>query len=239
MIYSKFFKERHFSQIVVLFLLLLMLAIGAIPGYLAGRWQWQEPPPITSLNKLKQIRQTGLTLPGWQTIEQAEQLIGEQKWSLQLIQKQADKTQAVLLLLPQNGPRDQPQVEWTEIEGWGKSRWGQWNVAQNRSVEFSLKQAQNGKSKAETKVEATFFRAVTKEQTFATLQWYAWQNGGHPSPLRWLLADQTAQWHKQRAAWVAVSILVPMEPLGQIETVWQDVKSLGETVQAALMASIF
>ncbi|TBR60744.1 cyanoexosortase B system-associated protein [Westiellopsis prolifica IICB1] len=225
---SKLFKERYFAQVVTLLLLLIILIIGAVPGYLKGYWQWQEPPPVTNLKQLKRIRQIGLTLPGWQTVEQAEQPIGEQKWSLQLIKKQNADTEAVLLLLPQNGSRKQPQVEWTEVNGWGHSRWGQWDIAQSRLVEFTVKQLQ-------AKVKARFFRAATKEQTFAVLQWYAWRDGGDPSTLQWLLADQIAQLQKQRAAWVAVSILVPMEPLGKIDTVWSEVKSLGETVQDNLM----
>ncbi len=232
MLSSKLFKERYFAQVVTLLLLLLILLIGAVPGYLKGNWQWEEPPPVTNLKKLKQIRQTGLLIPGWQTIEQAEQPIGEQKWSLQLIKKQDTNIEAVLLLLPQNGPRKQPQVEWIEIDGWGRSRWGQWDIAQSRLVEFTLKQSQ-------VKVKARFFRAATKEQTFAVLQWYAWRDGGNPSTLQWLLADQIAQLQKQRAAWVAVSILVPMEPLGKINTVWSEIKSLGETVQNTLITNEF
>ncbi|MDM9381337.1 cyanoexosortase B system-associated protein [Chlorogloeopsis sp. ULAP01] len=234
--YSKFFQQRYFSQGVALLLLLLLLALGAVPGYLTGRWQWQQPLPVTNLKQLRQIRQTGLTLPNWQTIEQAQQQIGEHKWSSQVLQKQGANTQVLLLLLPQNGPKNQPQVEWTDIDSWGRLRWGQWNQAQNRSVKFTLKHPQENALTTETKVTASFFRAVTREQTFAVLQWYAWRNGGDSSPLQWLLADQVAQLQKQRAAWVAVSILMPMEPLGQIETVWPEVKSIGETVQAALMA---
>ncbi|WP_026733445.1 cyanoexosortase B system-associated protein [Fischerella sp. PCC 9605] len=236
--YSKLFKERYFSQAIVLLLLLLLLAIGAVPGYLKGHWQWQKPQAIANLKELKQIRQTGITLPGWQTTEQAEQQIGEHKWSLQLLKKQDSQTEAVLLLLPQSGPRTQPQVEWTEINGWGRARWGRWDIAQNRSVEFTVKRSQVKELTAETTVKAMFFRAATREQTFAVLQWYAWRNGGNPSPLQWLLVDQIAQWHNQRVAWVAVSILVPMEPLGQIETIWPEIGSLGETVQAVLTASI-
>ncbi len=229
--FSKFLKERQFSQVVVLLLLLLLLAMGALPGYLVRHWEWQEPPRVVNLTKLKQIRQTGLPLTGWQTIGQREELISGHKWSYQVITKQGAKTQAILLLLPQNGPKDQPEVEWTEIKGWG-----QWDVAQSRSAEFTVKQLQASKSNAETKIQAEFFRASTKQQTFAVLQWYAWPNGGNSSPLPWFLADQLAQWRKDRAAWVAVSILVPMEPFGQVEKTWQEAQSLGQTVQAALMA---
>jgi cyanoexosortase B-associated protein len=45
-----------------------------------------------------------------------------------------------------------------------------------------------------------------------------------------------AQWRQKRTPWVCVSILLPMEPLGQVETSWKQAQSIGETVQAALMA---
>ncbi|MEH2459295.1 cyanoexosortase B system-associated protein [Nostoc sp.] len=233
---SKFFKQNQLSQVAALLLLLLLLAIGGVPGYLTGHWQWKQPPPVTTLNELKQIRKTGLTLPGWQTIEQAEQQIGEHKWSLQVIKKEGSPSQAILLLLPQNGPMDQPEVEWTEVNGWGRSRWGKWDVAQSRSAEFTIKPPAKLTSNVETKVEARFFRASTPQQTFAVLQWYAMPDGGNPSPFHWFLADQLAQWHKQRTPWVAVSILIPMEPLGQVETSWSLAQSIGETVQTVLMA---
>ncbi len=85
-------------------------------------------------------------------------------------------------------------------------------------------------------MEARFFRAVTQQDTFGVLQWYALPNGGHSSPFRWFVGDQLAQWRKQRVPWVAVSILVPMEPLGQVEKIWPLAESIGQTVQAALMA---
>ncbi|NMG08956.1 cyanoexosortase B system-associated protein [Brasilonema sp. UFV-L1] len=232
MSFAKFFKEHQFSQVIALLLLLLLLFIGAIPGYLTGRWEWRELPRLTSLQELKHLRQKGLILPGWQTIEQREQQIGEGKWSYQLIQKKGNKTKAILLLLPQTGARDQPLVEWTEIN----SLW-QWQIAQFRSADFTVKSQRAESNAAETKVQARFFRASTKnQQTFAVLQWYAWSNGGHSSPLSWFAVDQAAQWHRKRAPWVAVSILIPMEPLGQVETTWNEAKSLGQTVQAALIA---
>lgn len=232
--FSKFLKERQFSQIVVLLLLLLLLVMGAVPGYLTGHWEWQDPPRVINLNHLKQIRSYGLTLPSWQTIEQREELIGGHKWSYQVIQKTGAKTQAILLLLPQNGPKDQPQVEWTEINSWG-----QWNIAQDRLAEFTVKHPQTSKSNAEAQVKAEFFRASTKQQTFAVLQWYAWSSGGNPSPFPWFFADQLAQWRRNRAAWVAVSILMPMESFGQVETTWHEAQSLGQTVQTVLMANYF
>ncbi|BAZ31249.1 hypothetical protein NIES4074_37210 [Cylindrospermum sp. NIES-4074] len=235
----KSLKQQQLNQIAALLLLLLLLGIAGVPGYLTGRWQWKQPPPITSLQALKQIRKVGLNLPGWQTIDQVEQLIGEHEWSLQIIKKEGTQTQAILLLLPQNGPTDQPEVEWTEINSWGKLRWGKWDTAQERSADFTVKQPAKLSANGDAKIEARFFRAATRQGTFAVLQWYAMPNGGNPSPLRWFVADQLKQWRQQRTPWVAVSILTPMEHLGQIETSWSEVQSLGETVQATLMALTF
>lgn len=236
---SKFFKEKPATHVAVLLLLLLLLVIGGLPGYLTGRWQWKQPPPVPNLTALREIRKTGITLPDWQTVEQAEQFVGTSRWSLQILKQEGTQKQAILLLHPQNGPMDQPEVEWTDINSWGKSRWKRWDIAQYRSAEFTVNQPPKSGSNAETKVEARFFRVSTPQETFAVLQWYATPNGGHPSPVRWFLADQLAQWHKDRVPWVSVSIMIPMEPFGEVETTWALAESIGKTVQATLMASPF
>ncbi|AFY50535.1 hypothetical protein Nos7524_4797 [Nostoc sp. PCC 7524] len=235
---SKFIREKRLTYVVVLVLLLLLLAVGAVPGYLTGKWSWKQPPPVTNLKALKEIRAKGLTLPGWKTIEQVEQQVGEHKWSLQLLQQDSSQNRVILLLLPQNGPKDQPEIEWTDISGWGKFRWGKWDEAQERSAQLMIKDSPKS-ANTPTKVEARFFRVSTNQETFAVLQWYALPNGGYASPLRWFLADQVAQWQKQRVPWVAVSILVPMEPLGDVETTWPLAQSIGEIVQTTLMAGAF
>ncbi|WP_066375655.1 MULTISPECIES: cyanoexosortase B system-associated protein [unclassified Anabaena] len=232
---SNLFKEKHWTYLAVLVILLLLLVTGAAPGYLTGKWQWKQPPPISNLKALREIRAKGLTLDGWKTIEQVEQLIGEHKWSVQLLKQENSENKAILLLLPQNGPKDQPEIEWTDISGWGKFRWGQWNIAQERSAQLNIPQSPDAVNTQIT-VEARFFRVSTNQETFAVLQWYALPNSGYTSPWRWFVADQLAQWQKHRASWVAVSILVPMEPLGNVETTWPLVKSIGELIQATLMA---
>jgi cyanoexosortase B-associated protein len=231
---SKFFKEQQWSQVAVLILLLLLLFIGAVPGYITGKWQWQQPPSVSKLNELKNIRKVGLNIPEWQTTQQLESQVGEHKWSIQIM-KQKD-VEAILLLLPQNGPKDQPAVEWTDISGWGKSRWGKWDMAQYRDAEFTVKPASSSDANATARVKARFFRATTRQETFAVLQWYAMPNGGTTSPVHWFAADQLAQWQKKRVPWTAVNIMIPIEPFGQIETSWPKLQSLGEKVQLALMA---
>jgi cyanoexosortase B-associated protein len=226
--FSKLLKENRFPQIAALVLLLLLLGFGAVPGYFAGHWQWQQLQSPTTLKQLKQLHRGGLKIPGWQTTEQRDQQIGGRRWSLQVMKKEGLQKEVMLLLLPQKDGKDQPQVEWTEMNGF----W-QWDVAQERSAEFSVTQ----QADSPQKVQARFFRGSTKQQTFSVLQWYAMPNGGNPSPLKWFLADQLAQLRKSRTPWVAVSILIPMEPLGQLETTWDEAQSIGKTVQAALLTS--
>jgi cyanoexosortase B-associated protein len=232
---TKIFQKDQLNKIVALLLLILLLAIAAVPGYITGKWQWKQPAAIANLQKLKQIRKVGLTLPEWKNIEQREEQIGEHKWSVQIIEKVNPRVQALLLLLPQNGPGDQPEVEWTDIDTWSKIRWNKWDIAQDKKIVFTIKQPP-GNTAPEIKIEARYFRGVTPQQTFAVVQWYALPNGGHTSPVRWFAADQLAQWHKKRIPWVAVSILMPIEPLGNIEDYWLTIKSLGEKVQTALLA---
>ncbi len=57
---------------------------------------------------------------------------------------------------------------------------------------------------------------------------------GHPSLFNWFVADQLAQLHQQRIPWVAVSILMPMETLGQVEKYFSQLQSLAATVQTRL-----
>jgi cyanoexosortase B-associated protein len=230
---SKLAKERQYPQLIALLLLILLLFVGTVPGYVTGKWEWKQPPPIPTLKELRQIRKVGLTLPGWQTVEKQEPTVGDRKWSLQTIQKEGSDQQAILLMLAQNGPMDKPQVEWMEV----KSFW-QWEIAQERDVEFTVKAPPNSLSKSDIKVKAMFFRGSTKQKTFAVLQWYAWANGGNPSQLNWFLADQSAQLQKHRAAWVAVSIAIPIEQLGQVDKSWEEAKSLGETIQSRLASSV-
>jgi cyanoexosortase B-associated protein len=233
---SKIFQEKQWSQLAVLILLLLLLIVGAVPGYLTGKWVWQQPPPVNKLHELKNIRKVGLNIPCWQTVQHSESQIGEHKWSLQILKQQDPANEAILLLLPQNGPRDQPEVEWIDISGWGKLTWGKWDMAQYRTAEFTFKQASTQNLNTTIKVKSRFFRATTQKQTFAVLQWYAMPNGGTSSLVNWFVLDQLAQWQKKRVPWVAVSILMSMESFGEVETSWSKLQSLGEKVQSELMS---
>ncbi len=235
---SKLLHRYPLSKIILLGFLLGLIGIGAVPGYFAGNWRWASPPPVPTLEQLKGLRKTGLTIAGWQTLQQDTVLIGGHNWLLLEVQH-APQTKALILLLPQSDPSDQPQVEWTDVSGLQR-----WILDSYSQMQFTVAVPHTAGSSGEAKftaqqvatVQARFLRARNERQTYAVLQWYAWPNGGHPAPSQWFWADRRAQLSNRRVPWVAVSIQISIEPFGNIERSRQLAESLGKTVQAALMA---
>ena len=97
-------------KLVVLIFLLVLAGIGAVPGYWTGNWSWATLPQVTNLKEIRELRQTGLELPGWKTVEQKTVVIGGHQWSVQQI-KQDNSKPIGLLLLPQSDHKSQPQIE--------------------------------------------------------------------------------------------------------------------------------
>ena len=226
-------------KLVVLIFLLVLAGIGAVPGYWTGNWSWATLPQVTNLNEIRELRQTGLELPGWKTVEQKTVVIGGHQWSVQQI-KQDNSKPIGLLLLPQSDHKSQPQVEWVDIDGLVK-----WKTDSYTKLQFEVEKSVSDKSAGTTKpttasakVEARFFRAWTQRRTVAVLQWYAWSGGGNPAPSRWFFADQLAQLRRNRVPWVAVCLQIPIEPLGDIEASRPLAESLGKVLQTALMQVI-
>lgn len=229
-LFSQTFKQFQIPRIVALLLLVILLAIGAAPGYLKGSWPWTQAPKVHTLKALRQVRQSGLELPGWQVANHQTLPIGEYKWLVQELESRtaattpAQPTSAVLLMLLQQSQTHQPQVEWMDLKG--SQRW--------KTDSFQLQRFTT--QAPDATVAAQFFRAWNDRQTFAVLQWYAWPGAGNPSPDRWFWADQSAQLQQRRLPWAAVSLLLPIEPLGDINPVWPIAESLGKTIQSTLMA---
>jgi hypothetical protein len=88
------------------------------------------------------------------------------------------------------------------------------------------------------KVEAFFLRGRNKQQTFAVLQWYAWESGGNFAAKKWFVTDLWAQLHKHRASWIAVSVLIPIKILGNIETVKPLAESIVKEVQTTITKNL-
>ncbi len=219
-------KRISLAQLVVLGLLSLTIAIGALPGYLTQKWSWADLPRVPNIQQLKNIRKTGLNLPNWQTIDQAEVSIGGNQWSVQLLE-QKGKLPITLYLMPQDYYKNHPQVEWVDLNGIEK-----WQTDSHKTITFAAKDGAN------TQVQAHFFRAW-KNQTFAVVQWYAWPGGGHFAPSHWFWLDQWAQLSRRRVPWIAVGLTIPINPLSDLKTTEIAAISLAQEVQTQLDQEIF
>ncbi|MGD1715849.1 cyanoexosortase B system-associated protein [Dapis sp. BLCC M172] len=238
MVYSfKLFHKYQLSKVILLVFFLIVLVVGAVPGYITGKWSWENTAQMSNFRDLKQIREDGLTISDLITISHQKLLIADHKWLLQEV-KQNNQSIFLLLLTP-NGPRDQPQVEWMDINGFNR-----WKTDSHQRVKFTLEIAGNGNGttdsqKQSSNIEARFFRGWTNKQTYAVLQWYAWPGGGSPEPGDWFWKDRSAMISKKRVPWVAVNILFPVEPLADIDPYLSQLISIGQKIQASLMTEAF
>ncbi|MCG8362751.1 MAG: cyanoexosortase B system-associated protein [Pseudanabaenales cyanobacterium] len=239
---SLFFKPGNSRPKIVKGLIVVALAamamVSAVPHYFNGQWPWTYPPEIANLKVLHSIKQQSLALPGWQTLNHQTIEISGHDWSYQEIQNQNNPDQSptaasqiIILLRPQPWRTNQPEVEWLDIVGSQK-----WKVDSRQQFQFTVDPVA-GVTQHPVQVKARFLRGWNHQQTFAVVQWYAWPGGGSPSPGQWFWADQIRQWRsRQRLPWIAVSILIPIEPVGDVRPYQSFAASLSQAVQTALMA---
>jgi cyanoexosortase B-associated protein len=218
-------KQISIAQLALVLLLVVAIAIGAVPGYLSGKWSWADLPKVANIKQLQNIKKVGLPIPGWTTLEQREVPIGGNQWSYQIMQPQGQNP-VELLLMPQNYYKNHPQVEWMDLNGIER-----WTTDSHKTLPLKVA-GEEGKT-----VSAQFFRAWNRS-TFVVVQWYAWPGGGNYLPFFWFLADQWAQFHRQRAPWIAVSLKIPVDPLASVESTETLAKSLAQTVQTTLEQEI-
>lgn len=236
-------QRSHVLRILTVVFILAIAAVSIIPHYVAQQWPWNNSPDVPHLRQLKKLQGEGLTLPGWTVLEQHVEEIGGHKWSIQAIKPLNTSLQLPndapiwLMLRPQTWHQDQPQVDWMDINGVQR-----WTADSQRRLSFttSTPDARGSAQPQSVGIHARFFRGWNQTHTYAVLQWYAWSNGGHSSPGQWFWADQLSQWRdRHRMPWVAVSLLVPIKPVGDIDSARSLVESLGQTVQSALMVNAF
>ncbi len=238
-------KKSVVAPLIVCVALALLVATSALPRY-ASSWPWATPPKVANQSALQSIRDQGIALPNWSSEEQLRRKIGGADWSIQqLSQPKASATEpnsAFLLLRPQIWEADQPEVEWVDIKGSQR-----WKTDSHEKLPFvvpayqPLSPASPRSLAMETiRVKPNFFRAWNSDQTYAVLQWYAWPSGGSASVAEWFWADQQMQWQQyQRLPWIAVSLWLPIEPLGNIAPYQARIKALGEEVHTALLQTVF
>lgn len=229
---------------MVIAALALFVAVSALPRY-ASSWPWTSPLKVPNQSALQAIRDEGITLPGWLPDEQVKTKIGGDTWSIQQLSaaddgsfSAASPSTIFLLLRPQVWEADQPEVEWLDLKGAQ-----QWETDSHQSLPFevSVNSLTNLSNESETiRINTDFFRAWSKEQTYAVLQWYACPTGGSASPAWWFWADQKTQWrYRQRMPWVAVSVWLPIEPLSDIRPHEAIATDLGKAVHQELLQSVF
>jgi cyanoexosortase B-associated protein len=226
------------SQLIKIWIVIFILAIAAvhaIPNYVTGQWLWVNPPQLEATSELQTLQKQGLTLAGWQSTDHRIDEIGGHKWSIQTFSPDMPnpptdlRGPVILMMRPQTFYKDQPQIDWTDVNGIEH-----WTADHHQTLHISVPRADA--EPGQTKIRAQFFRGWNQKQTYAVLQWYSWSTGGSPSPGNWFWSDQLTQLRfRQRMPWIAVSILLPIKPLGDIESVRPLAESLGQTVQATLM----
>ena len=238
---SNFLKEQlQKNKIVLILFLILILAVGAFPAYITGNWSFANPPQINNFKSLRSIKENGLIVPTWEIENYQEAKISGHQWLVQSLK--ANDNSAILLVLPQNSPKDKPQVEWMDINGLYR-----WKTDSYQKQGFKIELTSTNEnlpvgvtSGQEIAVETQFFRGWSDRQTYAVLQWYAWPSGGNPAPSSWFWTDLlTLLFEKRPVPWAAVSIQIPIEPLGDIEPYWPLAKSLAEKVQLSLIEQAF
>lgn len=223
-------------QWVLVAVLTVIVAIAAMPSYFSGQWPWSAPLKAPQINQLRTLKTEPLDLPGWQVALHQEASISGSDWGFAEYRATEDATVDqvsgfALLLRPQPWHNGQPEVEWVDIRG-SQS----WQVNDLHHIKFSVP----GHDGETVPVTARYFRGLDSQRTFAVMQWYAWPTGGHPAPGRWFWADQTQQWsQRERMPWVAVSVLLPIEPVGDIRPYSETAVAIGQTIQTSLMDSIF
>ncbi len=224
-------------------LCVVLLLIAAIPRYLQGR------PPIDSIPdapiaSLQTLRDQGLTLDNWTSVDLQNIQLGPNRWVMQTLSWDSPEPpdgqtdRATLLMSPQrvqDGTSAQPQMEWIDIRGLGRAQGQRWSEDQHQQLQFTIS-PEPGTS---TEVQARYFRGRTERRSFAIAQWYAWENGGHPSLVRWFWRDRLARLHNRRLPWVAVSVIVPIEHLSQVDDVRPFLKSFAQQVHTALLEQGF
>lgn len=233
---SKVISNRWLKGLLVIGLAAIA-ALAALPHYLDGQWPWTQPLEVKQIEQLQSLKQTGIALPEWTLNQQQILKVNGHDWNFSEFVSAPGNTpsypvqQFGLLLRPQPWHDDQPTVEWVDLRG-AQS----WQISQRQRLRFQAS-APDG---TDVSVQAQYYRAWNKQHTFAVLQWYAWPTGGSYAPGRWFWADQRSQWQShQRMPWIAVSLLIPMEPLGQVQPYQEGAIAIGRSIQTALMTGPF
>jgi cyanoexosortase B-associated protein len=219
-------------NLTLVVVLAALAGIAILPAYLSGQWPWTVTPQVAQIDQLRTLQRQGLALPGWQLATVEPIPINRQTWTLGEYRAASPAAQAALvqqfavLLHPQPWHSNQPQLEWIELAGAQN-----WRIESRREIEVDSDAGP---------VKARFLRVSGDRQSFAVVQWYAMPGGGHPSPSHWFWADQWSQLtQRQLTPWVAVCVLLPMQPLAAIDAYQPLASDLTSLIQQRLTETVF
>jgi len=226
-------KTKSAVQWVLIIALTMLVAIAALPNYISGQWPWSADLQVPQLKELRALTDTPLALDGWNLTAHQTVKIGGSSWSLAEYQASDDPPGSdvsfALLLRPQNAHDKQPEVEWVDIQGSQR-----WRVNDLHTVRLTI----SDEAGQPLPVSTRYFRGLNENGTLAVMQWYAWPSGGHFAPGKWFWADQAQQWQqRERMPWVAVSLLLPIEPVGDIRPHTDTMVAIAQAVQKSLLSS--
>ncbi len=229
-------KPRSIVQWGLIVVLAALVAIAVLPSYFSGQWPWSSDLPVPHIAELRGLLTEPLEVPGWEPTFHQEVNIGRHPWTIAEYRRSGDAGESGesfgLLLRPQRSGDQQPEVEWVDLRG-AQS----WQVDDRHTVRWLL---ETPDADVPANVTTRYLRGIDERNTFAVMQWYAWPSGGHFAPGKWFWADQSQQWQQgQRLPWVAVSILLPIEPVGDIRAHTEAVTEIAQSVQQGLLSSTF
>jgi cyanoexosortase B-associated protein len=228
----------HWLKGLLVLVLAAIASVTVLPYAFSGQWPWTQPPQVAQIKQLRALRQQGLVLPGWQLVSHQSVELNRHDWSLSEYRSapgqplgepsaQPAPAQVALLLRPQPDHSDQPALEWMDLAGAQN-----WKSDRRDRLSFTVTDLAG----RPISINARFVRTWNEQQTFAVMQWYAWPTGGSDVPNRWFWADQAQQWRTgERMPWIAVSLLVPIEPLGDIQPYQPFAVALAEQIQRQLL----
>lgn len=242
------------QRYLVIIVMLGAIALFSVPTYLSGAIPWRTPAEVANVAPLRALRDQGLTVPNWETQEQRTLPVGNHQWSMQALLPPADAVgiqtnkPTFLMLRSQDWHDKEPQVEWVDLDGfWGRLSMGtqaepEWRTDRRQRVQFTVTvpDPQDATVTHTVPITAQYQRARNQNQTFAMLQWYTWPTGGTPSATDWFWADQRSRLRTgDRAAWVAVSLIVPVDPLVDLSQpeMAATLIDLGKTVEIQLLTT--
>lgn len=229
-------KSRSIVQWGLVAVIASFVAVAALPNYFTGQWPWSADLPVPHIEQIRNLLKQPLDLPDWEIALHEEVGISRQQWTRTVYLPtgaEDDMSEGFMVLLrPQLAVDQQPEVEWVDLQGSLT-----WQVNDLHTVSFSPDASPEGTSR---KVVTRYLRGLNERSTFAVMQWYAWPEGGHYAPGRWFWGDQEKQWkQREHLPWVAVSILLPIEPVGDIRLHTEEITAIAQSVQQALMSNTF